>query len=331
MQQSRDPPDIVPLCLVGPTACGKSEVAMAIAEHLPVEIVSVDSAQVYRGLDIGTAKPDAADRQRVPHHLIDLRDPEDSYSAAEFARDARRLVAEIRGRGHLPLLVGGTMLYLLALFDMLDPLPAADPAVRARIESRAAEVGWPALHAQLARQDAATAARLAPNDSQRIQRALEVIELTGQPLSVQRRADWAEGLVTGWPMLSLEPDDRAWLHRRIEARFGAMLERGFVDEVRGLMRRPGVHPGLASMRAVGYRQAWQVLADLGDTGGGSAVEHRLRPVAVAATRQLAKRQLTWLRRLPAREVVACDRQGALGHAVKRAIAHWSGAGAVRPP
>ena len=297
------------LCLAGPTACGKSAAALAVAERLaprwPVEIVSVDSALVYRGMDIGTAKPAPAERAAVPHHLLDLLDPGERYSAARFVADAGASILAIQARGALPLLVGGTMLYFKALFDGLDALPAADAAVRARIDDEARCLGWPALHAELARVDPTAAARIAPLDAQRIQRALEVQRLSGRPLS-----DWHTGRSARSrpPLVSLEPADRGWLHARIGQRFAAMIDAGFVDEVRGLRARGDLDPGMASMRAVGYRQAWQAL-DAGD----------LRPLAAqatAATRQLAKRQLTWLRSMPWREVVAAD----AGDAADRVVA-----------
>jgi tRNA dimethylallyltransferase len=316
------------LCLAGPTASGKSAAAMAIAEHLPVEIVSVDSALVYRGMDIGTAKPSAADRARVPHHLIDIRDPDAPYSAAEFVADARRCVAEIRARGRLPLLVGGTMLYFAALFDGLDPLPPADQEVRAAIEAEAARRGWPALHADLAVIDPATAARLAPNDAQRIQRALEVHRLTGHPLSALQRSPIGRG--GAWPLISLEPQSRDWLHARIALRFDAMLDAGLMAEVEALRARPGLHAALPSMRCVGYRQAWAWLDDGGDVASPQSLG-RLRAGAIAATRQLAKRQLTWLRRYPSRQIVACDQQGATDNVVKRAFAHWPAGPPRRTP
>jgi tRNA dimethylallyltransferase len=283
------------LVLAGPTASGKSALALALAQHVGLEIVSVDSAQVYRGLDIGTAKPSAAERRRVPHHLIDIVEPTASYSAARFAADAARLVGEINRRGHAALLVGGTMLYLKALLHGLDALPEADPQVRAAIDAQAASEGWPALHATLARVDPDTAARLAPHDAQRIQRALEVWQLTGRPLSQLqgRRAQPALHL----PLIALEPRDRGWLHARIAERFDDMLQRGLLDEVRALRARGDLHAALPSMRCVGYRQAWQAL-DSGDIG-------ELRERGIAATRQLAKRQLTWLRAL-SRSSVACD-------------------------
>ena len=294
------PPGEVPstIALAGPTASGKSTAALALAQRLDAEIVSVDSAVVYRGMDIGTAKPTPAERSAVPHHLLDIRDAAASYSAAEFVADATRLVAEIIARGRRVLLVGGTMLYFRALFDGLDAMPAADAQVRARLDADASRDGWPAMHARLATGDPVTAARLSPNDSQRIQRALEVLELTGEPLSAWH----ARGQGTGWrPALfvSFEPARRAWLHERIAARFDAMLAAGFLDEVQALRARGDLHPGLPSMRCVGYRQAWEAL----DTGEPVAA---LRERAIAATRQLAKRQLTWLRSMPERHVIACD-------------------------
>ena len=285
--------------------------AMAAAlgqEGLPVEIVSVDSALVYRGMDIGTAKPSPQERTAVPHHLIDIAAPSEPYSAARFVADARACIAAIRSRGALPLLVGGTMLYFKALLDGLDELPAADAQVRAELEARAARDGWPALHAELAKLDAATAARLAPRDSQRIQRALEVLQVSGRTLSswhtgARRAPDSARP-----PLIALEPRERAWLHARIEQRFAAMLDAGFIDEVRALRARAGLHAELPSMRAVGYRQAWQAL-ESGDLS-------RLQGTAVAATRQLAKRQLTWLRSMPWRTVVAADAPDALEQVVR---------------
>jgi tRNA dimethylallyltransferase len=285
------------LALAGPTASGKTASALHIAEHLPCEIVSVDSALVYRGMDIGTAKPSAAERAAVVHHLIDIRDPAQAYSAAEFTADAQRLVGEINARGRVALLVGGTMLYFKALFDGLDAMPPADAELRREIEAEAARRGWPALHAELAQVDAKTAARLSPNDSQRIQRALEVFRSTGRPLSDFQRGE-SSGGVRPAALLSLEPRERAWLHQRIAERFDAMLAAGFVDEVRRLRARGDLHPGLPSMRSVGYRQAWQAL----DEGWPDA---ELRDRGIFATRQLAKRQLTWLRGME-RRVIECD-------------------------
>jgi len=271
--------------LLGPTACGKSALAMALAERVGLEIVSVDSAQVYRGMDIGTAKPAAADRARVAHHLLDIREPDDPYSAADFVRDATRAIGEIRGRGRLPLGVGGTMLYARALRGGLSELPSADAGVRSRIDAQAREQGWPALHAKLREVDPATAARLPPNDSQRIQRALEVFELTGKPLSQLQGTSPGPGLHL--LTIALLPEDRAGLHRRIERRFDDMLAVGLLDEVRRLMAR-GLDADLPSMRSVGYRQAWRHLS-------GETTLAQFRAEAIAATRQLAKRQITWLR------------------------------------
>ncbi len=298
------------LAIAGPTASGKTAAALAIARHYPVEIISVDSALVYRGMDIGTAKPTASELVTVPHHLIDIRDPLHAYSAAEFVLDARQLIDNIRARGKLPLLVGGTMLYFKALFDGLDAMPGADAALRAALASDAAAKGWPALHAELARVDPVTAARLSPNDSQRISRALEVFRLSGQPLSFFQQRHAIENMVSragnqgAEALISLEPLDRSWLHGRIAARFDAMLAGGFLDEVKALRARGDLAPDLPSMRCVGYRQAWEAL-------DGSSPMEDLRDKGVAATRQLAKRQITWLRSMPQRHVVACDEPDAL--------------------
>ena len=294
------------LCLAGPTASGKTAAALAIADALAgmrtVEIVSVDSALVYRGLDIGTAKPTASERAQVPHHLIDLIEPTERYSAARFVADATQAIAEIHARGHLPLLVGGTMLYFKALFDGIDAMPAADPVVRSAISADAACRGWPALHAELAAVDPRTASRLAATDSQRIQRALEVYRVSGQPLSSFHRGAGVGGSASGPPtgsaLIALEPVERSSLHARIAARFDRMMGAGFLDEVKGLRARGDLDADLPSMRCVGYRQAWDAL----ETGDTTMLAER----AVAATRQLAKRQLTWLRSMPARQVVACD-------------------------
>ena len=274
------------LLLLGPTACGKSALAMRLAHDVPLEIVSIDSAQVYRGMDIGTAKPGAPERARVPHHLIDLRDPREPYSAADFVRDAARAIGEINARGRLPLAVGGTMLYARALREGLSNLPPADAAVRARLDAEARAHGWPALHARLAQIDPEAARRLPPHDSQRIQRALEIFELTGTPMSALLARPTAPPLKLA--TIALLPADRAELHRRIEARFDAMLAAGFLDEMRALIARGDLNPDLPSMRSVGYRQAWQHLA-------GATTFVQFRAAAIAATRQLAKRQITWLR------------------------------------
>ncbi|MBS1177065.1 MAG: miaA [Proteobacteria bacterium] len=292
------------ICLAGPTASGKSALALQLADalHGEVEFISVDSAQVYRGMDIGTAKPDAAERARVPHHLIDLIEPEQAYSAAMFVRDANAAAETIRARGRLPLLVGGTMLYFKALRDGLDAMPAADLALREKLDTRAAAEGWPALHAELAKVDPATAARLAPHDAQRIQRALEVWLATGQPLSAFHAQSATTSDIARWPMVSLQPGSRAWLHERIAQRFEAMLAAGLVDEVRHLRQRPALRPEMPSMRCVGYRQAWAAL-DAGTLDG-------LREAGIAATRQLAKRQITWLRSMQVHTRIACDEPGA---------------------
>jgi len=304
------PGDVEPLCIAGPTAAGKSAAALAVAAALGartrVEIVSVDSALVYRGMDIGTAKPAAADRSAVPHHLIDIVEPSERYSAARFVADARAAIAAIRSRGATPLLVGGTMLYFKALFDGLDALPEADPRIRAELDERAARAGWPALHAELAAVDPASAARIAPNDSQRIQRALEVHLLSGRPLSAWHTAPSGRAPL----LVSLEPRERAWLHARIGERFAAMLDAGFVDEVRALRARGDLDAALPSMRAVGYRQAWAAL-DAADHVDRDA----LAAAATTATRQLAKRQLTWLRAMPGRVVVAADDGDAVAQVV----------------
>jgi tRNA dimethylallyltransferase len=278
--------------LMGPTASGKSALAMALAQRFAVEIVSVDSAQVYRGMDIGTAKPDAATRSRVPHHLIDIIDPTEAYSAARFRADAIEAIAGVRARGAVPLVAGGTMLYFKALQEGLSALPAADPAVRARLSARAAAEGWPALHAELARVDPRTAARLEATDAQRIQRALEVCEIAGRPLSDLQGARKAGDALGPSVAVALVPRDRAALHATIASRFDAMVAAGLVAEVKELRQRYALTVDLPSMRCVGYRQAWDLL-----DGRIDAAAFRAR--GVAATRQLAKRQHTWLRTIPA--------------------------------
>lgn len=272
--------------LMGPTASGKTDLACEIAERSPVVLISVDSALVYRGLDIGSAKPDAATLRRYPHALIDIRDPAEPYSAALFRGDALAAMREASAAGRVPLLVGGTSLYFRALQYGLSPLPEADPELRSKLEARADREGWPSLHAELARKDPAAAARIDPNDSQRIQRALEVMALSGRTLSDQRGRS-REAFPWRVLKLALVPE-RALLHQRIEQRFDAMLAGGFLDEVRTLRRRDDLQPELPAVRAVGYRQAWRHLDGLTDTAG-------FRDEAVAATRQLAKRQITWLR------------------------------------
>ncbi len=273
--------------LLGPTASGKSSLALKLAERVPLEIVSMDSAQVYRGLDLGTAKPGAAERARVPHHLVDIVDPDHSYSAGRWRADAVPVIREILGRGKVPLIVGGTMLYYRALIGGLDALPQADAEVRAAINAEAAERGWPALHAELERVDPRSAHRIAPADTQRIQRALEVWRLTGKPLSALQGLTRA-GLPFALKGFALVPGDREALAQRIAERFDAMLAAGLVDEVGALRSRFELTAGMPSMRTVGYRQVWQFLE-------GEISEAQMREQAVAATRQLAKRQLTWLR------------------------------------
>ena len=277
---------------MGPTASGKSALAAALARHFRVEIVSVDSAQIYRGMDIGTAKPSAEERAAVPHHLIDVIDPTESYSAARFREDALRLIGEITARGRIPLLVGGTMLYFRALREGLSDLPDSDDELRARIDAEAAERGWPAMHARLAEVDPQTAARLKPTDSQRIQRALEVFRISGVPMSALLGRKKGAALPFRPIEIALQPSDRSELHRRIEKRFDAMLERGLVEELRSLRERFALRPNLPSMRCVGYRQAWQYLE-------GEIGMKDLRGRGASATRQLAKRQLTWLRAMKA--------------------------------
>lgn len=286
------------LMILGPTASGKTALALGVARHLPVEIISVDSALVYRGMDIGTAKPSAEELDQAPHHLIDIREPTDSYSAAEFATDAWRLIGEIEARGRLPLLVGGTMLYARSLLQPMDDLPGADPSIRTRLDAEAAAHGWPRLHQRLSELDAATAERLAPTDAQRIQRALEIIEITGRPVSELQQAGQKPGPHPDLRIISLEPGDRKQLHERIARRFDQMLDAGFIDEVRRLYQRPDLHAELPAMRAVGYRQVWQMLA-------GEREPASLRDAGIAATRQLAKRQLTWLRAMPVDRRLDC--------------------------
>ena len=304
-----------PIALVGPTASGKTAAAMAIAQRISLEIISIDSALVYRGMDIGTAKPSAQERQQVAHHLIDIREPTQTYNAADFVNDAEQLIADIQSRGKLPLLVGGTMLYLKALQDGIDDLPKTDSAIRETIETRAKANGWPAMHEELRKIDPASASRLAPNDAQRISRALEVWHISGKSLTAwfeegaQKRLDAHQSFASRnkLDVISLEPNDRSWLHQRIEQRFDAMLAAGFLDEMQTLRERGDLNPDLPSMRCVGYRQAWEQL-DAMQLQANSSQEMlaRLKETAVAATRQLAKRQLTWLRSMPERHIIVCD-------------------------
>lgn len=299
--QPKRPVDAI--ALVGPTASGKTAAALALAQSLEpqggAEIISVDSALVYRGMDIGTAKPSPEELAAVPHHLINTLDPLHSFSAAEFAKDATRLICDIRARGKTPLLVGGTMLYLKALLEGLNDIPSANPEIRARIHQEAEQLGWPALHAQLAQVDPQAAARLAPGDSQRIGRALEVWTATGQTLTSFHQSAKAQAPDWHIPVISLEPQDRAWLHQRIALRLEQMMAAGFMDEVQALRARGDLHPDLPSMRCVGYRQAWEGL----DAGWSEA---DILERGIFATRQLAKRQITWLRSMPDRVVVVAD-------------------------
>ena len=282
---------------MGPTASGKTAVALELVGRLPCEIISVDSALIYRHMNIGTAKPDAATLERAPHRLIDIRNPDESYSAAQFRDDALQAMAEISGRGNIPLLVGGTMLYFKALRDGLSDLPQADARLRAEIDAEAKRLGWPALHAELKRLDPETAARLEPADAQRIQRALEVCRITGKPLSAQQGGD-KPALPYRLVAIGLEPGDRKVLHERIATRFDAMLAYGLVGEVRTLREKFSLQPTMPSMRCVGYRQTWQFL-------DGDFDMATLREKGVAATRQLAKRQLTWLRAMNNVERIDC--------------------------
>jgi tRNA dimethylallyltransferase len=294
----------VAYALLGPTASGKSGLALALSKKVPLEIVSIDSAQVYRGMDIGTAKPTAAERAAVPHHLIDLIDPDQAYSAGQWREAAINAVTDILGRKKVPLLVGGTMLYYRSLIAGLDALPPADPAVRAEIDADATKHGWPALHAELAKVDPAAARRLPPNDSQRIQRALEVFRLTGKPLSSQHGRAKADLPFSIKAFVLFR--DKDVLHRNIASRFDAMLEAGLVEEMKALRRTFRLTADMPSMRAVGYRQAWEHLE-------GEYGKDRLREKGIAATRQLAKRQMTWLRSFP--DLVRLDAGGAQGSAV----------------
>lgn len=293
------------LCIVGPTGAGKTHLAMALAEHAKsigqtVELISMDSALVYRGLDIGSAKPTKAEQAAVQHHLIDILEPTESYSAARFANDAKRLCAEIRDRGNIPVVVGGTMLYWRAWAYGLSSLPPADPEIRARLDEQGKVIGWPAMHVELAKVDPVTAARLQPNDSQRVQRALEVYAITGKPMSElladSPSEDGREGsAIPEWiNLISLEPSDRSRLHQNLEKRFDEMLTGGLLEEVELLKKNPDLHGDLPAIRSVGYRQVWEFLS-------GEVDQAEMRYKALAATRQLGKRQLTWLRAIAGRK------------------------------
>ncbi len=312
------------ICLAGPTAAGKSATTLALAQRWPIEIVIVDSATIYRGMDIGTAKPSTAEQAIAPHHLLDIRDPAESYSAAEFQQDATALIQAITARGNIPLLCGGTMLYYKALREGLNALPAADPVVRAQIDNEAQESGWPELHRQLAEFDPVTAARLAPNDSQRLQRAIEIYRVSGRPMSswladARPKQDKSLEFIT----VSLEPSDRLALHARIAQRYQTMMEQGLLQEVQALHQRPDLHIGLPSVRCVGYRQLWDYLD--GNQDKRQAIEQ-----AIAATRQLAKRQLTWLRSQPDRHIIDCLAPDAARQAVDKIAQFWPDRPLVTP-
>ena len=304
IQPMQSPEPFSTICIVGPTGAGKTHLAMSLAEYAKsigrtVELISMDSALVYRGLDIGSAKPTKAEQASVVHHLIDILDPTEVYSAARFAKDAKRLCEEIRLRGNIPIVVGGTMLYWRAWAHGLSSLPPANPEIRVQLEEQAQEIGWPAMHERLAQVDAVTASRLKPNDSQRVQRALEVFEITGKPMSSllaeSPSEDGREGSVIPlWiHLVSLEPSDRACLHLNLEKRFDEMLSGGLIEEVELLRKNTGLHADLPAIRSVGYRQVWEYL-------NGQIDREQMRYKALAATRQLGKRQLTWLRAIAGR-------------------------------
>lgn len=312
---------------MGPTGAGKTDAAVALVERLPLEIVSVDSALVYRGMDVGTAKPGPDVLARAPHRLLDVRDPAEQYSAGDFLRDAAEAMREIRARGRVPLLVGGTMLYFRALQAGLASLPPADPELRREIDARGTALGWPALHAELAAVDPAAAARIRPNDSQRIQRALEVYRLTGRPLSELQTQDLRGAVGADYLKLVLAPADRAVLHARLARRFDAMMERGFLDEVRALHARGDLGPDRPAVRAVGYRQLWAHL-------DGECSLDEARRHAIHATRQLAKRQLTWLRAESNAEWYDPEAPGVLerlGHRVEEWLSSRAGTPSAETP
>lgn len=305
--QPQHAPDQMPiLCIVGPTGSGKTHLTMSLAEYAKsigstLELISMDSALVYRGLDIGSAKPSKAEQAAVRHHLIDILEPTESYSAARFAKDAKVLCAEIRSRGNIPVVVGGTMLYWRAWAHGLSALPPANPEIRARLDEQGKSIGWPAMHAQLVKVDPLTAERLQPNDSQRVQRALEVYQITGKPMSAlladSPSEDGREGsAIPGWiNLVSLEPSDRSRLHQNLEKRFDEMMANGLIEEVQALKQNQELHADLPAIRSVGYRQVWEYL-------DGQTDLEQMRYKALAATRQLGKRQLTWLRAITGRKL-----------------------------
>jgi len=305
--QPQHAPDQTPiLCIVGPTGSGKTHLTMSLAEYAKsigstLELISMDSALVYRGLDIGSAKPSKAEQAAVRHHLIDILEPTESYSAARFAKDAKVLCAEIRSRGNIPVVVGGTMLYWRAWAHGLSALPPANPEIRARLDEQGKSIGWPAMHAQLVKVDPLTAERLQPNDSQRVQRALEVYQITGKPMSAlladSPSEDGREGsAIPGWiNLVSLEPSDRSRLHQNLEKRFDEMMANGLIEEVQALKQNQELHADLPAIRSVGYRQVWEYL-------DGQTDLEQMRYKALAATRQLGKRQLTWLRAITGRKL-----------------------------
>ena len=305
IQPMQSPEPFSTICIVGPTGAGKTHLAMSLAEHaksigLNIELISMDSALVYRGLDIGSAKPTKEEQAAVVHHLIDILEPTEVYSAARFAKDAKRLCEEIRSRGNIPVVVGGTMLYWRAWAHGLSSLPPANPEIRIRLEEQAKAIGWPAMHTHLSQVDPVTAARLMPNDSQRVQRALEVFEITGKPMSTllaeSPSEDGREGsAIPPWiNLVSLEPSDRKRLHLNLEKRFDEMLSGGLMEEVETLRKNTALHADLPAIRSVGYRQVWEYL-------DGQIDWEQMRYKALAATRQLGKRQLTWLRAIAGRK------------------------------
>lgn len=297
------------ICLMGPTASGKTALAVELVKQLPLEIISVDSAMIYRGMDIGTAKPNAEILSVAPHRLLDIRDPAESYSAGQFRADALREIADIIAHNKIPLLVGGTMLYFHTLQHGIAQLPQADQKIRQQLSADAKQFGWQALHERLQKLDPVAAQRIHPNDPQRLQRALEIIELSGKTLTTLQNETTENNLPYNVINLIVAPSDRSLLHQKIARRFDEMLQQGFIDEVEKLFQRADLHPNLPSMRAVGYRQAWQYLSD--------EIDHdTMREHAIIATRQLAKRQLTWLRSWKTAQWLASENQQCLEKMLK---------------